>query len=90
VSSAEKGEVATVRMHEKDAVPRQSNFLEVLQLQKLKYLMESVFSDAELRNEWLYYPSEDFDGDPPIQKLYDGDIEPLIKQLTTFQSGAFS
>lgn len=75
--------------HEEEAVPRQSNFLEILQLQKLKYLMNSVFSDAELRDEWLYYPSPDFDGDSPIQKLYDGDIEPLIKQLATFESGTF-
>lgn len=83
------GRSTIYRWMEEDAVPRQSNFLNVARLQKLKFLIESVFSDQELRDQWLYYPHEDFDGDTPIQKLYDGEVDPLIRQLSTFESGAF-
>ncbi|MFB6354990.1 MAG: hypothetical protein ABEJ65_00550 [bacterium] len=61
----------------------------VERLQTLKYHMESVFPDAEIRDEWLYHPSDNFDGDTPVEKLRNGELEPLIRQLATFDSGAF-
>lgn len=70
-------------------VPRSENYDEMEDLRELKYMIEKVFGeDTDRIREWLHTQVDYLNGRTPVSYLRKGDLEPLIKMLSTIASGA--
>jgi len=84
------------RNHETE--PSKSNYRKLIQLQQMRSMLERIFPDQDAHREWLHEPIEDdlpeselgpTKGLPPYALLVEGQLDPLVEDLASIDSGTY-
>lgn len=78
--------------------PSKTNYRKLIQLQQLRSMLERIFPDRDARREWLHEPIEDdlpeselgsTRGLPPYALLVEGQLDALVEDLASIDSGTY-
>jgi hypothetical protein len=70
--------------------PSKSHYEKIMELQRIKTLMEKSFPDQEARRKWIHYPIEGSQGKSPLQLLKESSLDPIIEVLASGVTGTFT